>query len=152
VDDLDHFVACFPQGDGQSFMPVDRQSCRWLPIAKAENLERVGRSRHRRCDPGRAHRLLHPRWLAMHRGSTQLGFAHRSPLPIGRVVSQDYPINGNVFTTSMPSDHIGVVVLASVNRGPDDVLARFERVHHGRHDVKYVHRILAIICRSFAVF
>jgi hypothetical protein len=25
-------------------------------------LERVGRSRHRRCDPGRAHRLLHPRW------------------------------------------------------------------------------------------
>ena len=24
-------------------------------------LERVGRSRHRRCDPGRAHRLLHPR-------------------------------------------------------------------------------------------
>ena len=27
---------------------------------KAE-VERVGRSRHRRCDPGRAHRLLHPR-------------------------------------------------------------------------------------------
>jgi hypothetical protein len=27
------------------------------------NLERVGRSRHRRCDPGRAHRLLHPHLL-----------------------------------------------------------------------------------------
>jgi hypothetical protein len=29
----------------------------------APKLERVGRSRHRRCDPGRAHRLLHPRVL-----------------------------------------------------------------------------------------
>jgi len=28
------------------------------------NLERVGRSRHRRCDPGRVHRLLHPQCLA----------------------------------------------------------------------------------------
>jgi len=32
-----------------------------------KNLERVGRSRHRRCDPGRAHRLLHPRLLEIHR-------------------------------------------------------------------------------------
>jgi hypothetical protein len=28
-----------------------------------KRLERVGRSRHRRCDPGRAHRLLHPRFV-----------------------------------------------------------------------------------------
>ena len=39
------------------------------------NLERVGRSRHRRCDPGRVHRLLHPRSLAMHLCSTNFGFA-----------------------------------------------------------------------------
>jgi len=37
---------------------------RWMLAADLENLERVGRSRHRRCDPGRAHRLLHPRLLA----------------------------------------------------------------------------------------
>jgi hypothetical protein len=35
-------------------------------IAMAENLERVGRSRHRRCSPGRAHRLLHPRLSLFH--------------------------------------------------------------------------------------
>ena len=36
-------------------------------ISRTENLERVGRSRHRRCDPGRAHRLLHPRLSGMYR-------------------------------------------------------------------------------------
>src|SRR5271157_1284813 len=45
--------------------------------------------------------------------------------------------------------HIRVIVLASMDQGLNDVLARFERVHHGRHfheiwasayDVKYVHR------------
>ena len=45
--------------------------------------------------------------------------------------------------------HIRVVMLAGMNQGLDDMLARFERVHHGRHfheiwpsayDVKYVHR------------
>ena len=56
-------------------------------IDKAENLERVGRSRHRRCGPGRAHRLLHPRLLATHRRSTKLYFADQSLGPIGRVVN-----------------------------------------------------------------
>ena len=44
--------------------------------------------------------------------------------------------------------HIRVVVLAGVNQSLDNVLARLERIHHGRHfheiwtrayDVKYVH-------------
>jgi len=39
-----------------------------------KNLERVGRSRHRRCDPGRAHRLLHPRLLATHRRFAKVPF------------------------------------------------------------------------------
>ena len=39
-----------------------------------KNLERVGRSRHRRCDPGRAHRLLHPHLLAIHRRFAKVFF------------------------------------------------------------------------------
>ena len=44
--------------------------------------------------------------------------------------------------------HIGIVVLAGVDERLNDVFARFERVHHGRHfheiragadNVKYVH-------------
>ena len=44
-----------------------------------KDLERVGRSRHRRCDPGRAHRLLHPRLLAIHRRSAKVDSMTDSP-------------------------------------------------------------------------
>ncbi len=44
------------------------------------DLERVGRSRHRRCDPGRVHRLLHPRLLVTHLRFTKLDFSLSDPL------------------------------------------------------------------------
>jgi hypothetical protein len=44
-----------------------------------QEMERVGRSRHRRCDPGRAHRLLHPRFV--------------ESASLREVVAPDYPIN-----------------------------------------------------------
>jgi hypothetical protein len=44
-----------------------------------QELERVGRSRHRRCDPGRAHRLLHPRFV--------------ESASLLEAVAPDYPIN-----------------------------------------------------------
>jgi hypothetical protein len=44
-----------------------------------QEMERVGRSRHRRCDPGRAHRLLHPRFV--------------ESASLRQAVAPDYPIN-----------------------------------------------------------
>jgi hypothetical protein len=44
-----------------------------------QELERVGRSRHRRCDPGRAHRLLHPRFV--------------ESASLREAVAPDYPIH-----------------------------------------------------------
>lgn len=44
-----------------------------------QEMERVGRSRHRRCDPGRAHRLLHPRFV--------------ENASLREAVAPDYPIN-----------------------------------------------------------
>jgi len=69
------------------FGPASWRIDRWLLIAKVENLERVGRSRHRRCDPGRAHRLLHPRLLPVHQGYTKLNFFDPSLWSIGGAVN-----------------------------------------------------------------
>ena len=60
----------------------------------AEDLERAERSRHRRCDPGRVHRLLHPRLSAM------MLHESASPLTLARVAVTLALINGTVVTFS----------------------------------------------------
>jgi hypothetical protein len=46
--------------------------------SRPDFLERVGRSRHRRCDPGRAHRLLHPRANTILNHSLSAASNHKS--------------------------------------------------------------------------
>src|SRR5271155_6122730 len=52
------------------------------------DLERVERSWHRRCDPGRAHRLLHPRGSALLRR-----FRKRASLTSARLLANITAIN-----------------------------------------------------------
>ncbi len=76
-----------------------------VPLAldrQCGELERVGLSRPRSCDPGRAHRLLRPRlpqWIETTQESTSLtSFSDPSAEQSIKITST----NGNALTTSLP--------------------------------------------------